>query len=55
MILNRKINLKAVTQETAAAYILKRSDVLECLDKYSLDFESFNELREKMLIVKLIE
>lgn len=45
LILNRSISLKAVTEETTTAYILKRSDILESTTKSILDFESFNELR----------
>lgn len=45
LILNRHINLKAITEETTTAYILKRKDILESLGKSILDFESFNELR----------
>ncbi len=55
LILNRAINLKAVTQETTTAYILKRKDLVESISKSSADFESFNELRERMLLMRRVE
>lgn len=55
LILNRPINLKAVTEETTTAYILKRKDVLESISKSVLDFESFNELRERMQVMRRVE
>lgn len=38
LILNRAIGLKAVTQETTTAYILKREDLLESISKSAADF-----------------
>lgn len=48
VILNKNMNLKAITQETTTAYILNRSDIIESMGKSILDFESFNQLRQKM-------
>lgn len=38
VILNRNINLKAITEETTTAYILKRSDLIDSMTKSILDF-----------------
>ena len=38
MIMNRHIRLKAVAKETAVSYVLRRKDILECIDKSLLDF-----------------
>jgi hypothetical protein len=38
MIMNRNIRLKAVAKETAVSYVLRRKDILECIDKSLLDF-----------------
>lgn len=38
MIMNRDIRLKAVAKETAVSYVLRRKDILECIDKSLLDF-----------------
>ncbi len=54
LIMNRNINLKAISKETAVSYVLRRKDVLECIEKSMLDFESFNELREKMTLFKFL-
>jgi len=38
LIMNRNIRLKGITKETAVSYVLKRKDVLECIEKSMLDF-----------------
>ena len=55
LILNRTLRLRAVTEETTTAYILKRRDLLDSMNKSVLDFESFNELRERMLLMRRVE
>lgn len=54
LILNKDIDLKATTKETSVIYLLRKKDVLECMDKNMLDFEGIAELREKMLQFKNI-
>lgn len=49
LILNRDIDLSVTTKDTSVIYLLKRKDVLECMDKNMLDFEGIAELRETML------
>lgn len=44
-IMNKDIDLVATAQENTVVYLLKRKDILECLDKNMLDFESFTEQR----------
>lgn len=50
--MNRDIDLEATTKDTSVIYLLKRKDVLECMDKNMLDFEGIAELRERMLQFK---
>lgn len=38
LILNRNIDLQGITKDTSVIYLLKRKDVLECMDKNMLDF-----------------
>lgn len=38
VIMNRNLMLKAITKETAVSYVLRRKDVLECIEKSMLDF-----------------
>lgn len=38
-----------------SGYILKMSDVLECIDKSMIDYESFHEMRERMLLFLIKE
>lgn len=54
LILNKDIDLEATTKDTSVIYLLKRKDVLECMDKNMLDFEGIGELRERMLQYKNI-
>lgn len=39
LILNKDIDLEANTKDTSVIYLLRRKDVLECMDKNMLDFE----------------
>jgi hypothetical protein len=45
LISNRNIKLKAIAKDTAVSYVLRRKDILECIEKSMLDSESFNEIR----------
>ena len=38
LIMNRNVRLKAFVKETAVSYVLRRKDVLECIEKSMLDF-----------------
>ena len=38
LILNKDIDLEANTKDTSVIYLLRRKDVLECMDKNMLDF-----------------
>lgn len=38
-----------------SGYVLKMSDVMECIDKSMIDYESFHEMREKMLLYSMKE
>ena len=38
-----------------SGYVLRMSDVLECIDKSMVDYESFHEMREKMLLYSIKE
>jgi len=55
MILNMDIDLFSKASEMTSGYVLKMSDVLECIDKSMVDYESFHEMREKMLLIPIKE
>ena len=42
MILNMDINLFSQASEMTSGYVLKMSDVMECIDKSIVDYESFH-------------
>lgn len=45
LILNQSIDLFANASEMTSGYVLRMSDVLECIDKSMIDYESFHEMR----------
>jgi len=55
LILNMDIDLFSKASEMTSGYVLKMSDVLECIDKSMVDYESFHEMREKMLLIPIKE
>ena len=38
MILNKNIDLEATSQDISTVYLLRRKDMLECIEKNMLDF-----------------
>ena len=42
LILNQNIDLYSCASEMTSGYILRMSDVLECIDKSMIDYESFH-------------
>ena len=55
LILNMDNLLFAKASEMTSGYVLRVSDVLECIDKSMVDYESFHEMREKMLLIPMKE
>jgi hypothetical protein len=53
LILNRDMDLLAYADEITSGYQLRRSDILECIEKSMIDYEIFHELREKMLLAPI--
>ena len=45
LILNMDNLLFAKASEMTSGYVLRVSDVLECIDKSMVDYESFHEMR----------
>ncbi len=45
LILNQNIDIFSIASEMTSGYILRMSDVLECIDKSMIDYESFHEMR----------
>ena len=55
MIMDRNIALFARAEALTSAYELLASDVLEIISKNMIDYETFHEMREKMLISPIKE
>ncbi len=50
LILNRDIDLVAHADEMTSGYVLRRSDLLDAVQKSMIDYEGFHEMRERMLL-----
>lgn len=50
LILNRDIAIFAQAETITSGYELKLSDVLEIISKNMVDYETFHEMRERMLV-----